>query len=305
MFPLTDLPKAAVAYAKAKVRRSNVQLDVDGMDDIDASWYVKADMSILIQALTNLLSNALKYTPEGRVKLTIHFRRDLAAQTGVLAVVVQDTGRGLTAEELEKVMLPFAQIRKGADLLDGTGLGLPLTKLMIEKGHEGALTLESEGKGKGVTATMTVPLDWVDKAPTLPSSPLDFVTYDAHYGKDVLIVDDCRYNRRAIALVCNRVGLTFDQAEGGAEAVEKMASMPYALVSMDNQMPNMNGVDAAQQARQAGYVGTIVLVSGDVFQPCEEAAMRLKGLTAFLPKLRKPSIYDALKRLAELKKAVN
>ena len=74
---------------------------------------------------------------------------------------LQDKGRGMTADQLSKAMVPFGQIRVAGEVRSGTGLGLPLTKAMIEVGHKGSLTLESGGLGQGTTATMRVPVLWV------------------------------------------------------------------------------------------------------------------------------------------------
>merc|ERR1712232_13889 len=84
----------------------------------------------------------------------------ISENEGVIVVTVIDQGRGMTAKQLKKVMVPFAQLRKADDARTGSGLGLALTKAMVEVGHEGTLTLESEGLGKGTTATMRVPVKW-------------------------------------------------------------------------------------------------------------------------------------------------
>ena len=304
-FPLKSFLEAVAAFGEATLHRSETTLEVHGLEEVDASLLVEGDPHILKQACTNLLSNAIKFTPAGKIKLMTNFKRHID-RTGVLTVVVHDTGRGLTAGELDKVLMPFAQIRKAGDAQEGTGLGLPLTKAMIETGHGGILTLESEGKDMGVKATVIVPLGWAEQqvfSPD-PSDLLAWVTYDSTCTVDVLIVDDSSFNRRMISSVCEEASLVYEEVEDGAQALQKMASTRYAVVSMDNQMPHLNGAAAMEQAHAAGYCGQVVMVSGDSFQPCEEAELRNNGFTAFLTKGGAPSVRHMLQRLGELKKAV-
>ena len=108
-------------------------------------------------------------------------------------------------------------------------------------------------------------------------------------------------NRRVLTHTARKLGLSFDEASSGLEAVAKMARTRYSIVSMDKQMPEMDGNVATETARAAGYTGVVVLVSGDTFVPCEQEALRRRGITAFLSKLATPSMRDALKRLSALK----
>lgn len=204
----------------------------------------------------------------------------------------------MSPEDLQRVMMPFGQIRTAGDAQQGTGLGLPLAKAMIETGHGGCLELASGGLGQGVTATATVHLEWQLTAP----DPLAWVQIDPAADIDVLCVDDSRIARRMIVKACTERGLTYEQARDGTEAVAAMARRRFSLVTMDRQMPVMKGDAATEAARAAGYTGTIVMVSGDTVSPAQEAALRGMGVTAFLGKMGTLSIHDAVARLGELKR---
>ena len=119
---------------------------------------------------------------------------------------------------------------------------------------------------------------------------------------DVLCVDDSSTIRRTIGSVCRGASLSVEEAADGAAAVAAMARRTYSLVTMDRQMPGMDGERATEAARAGGYRGPIVMVSGDVFDAAERRRLRALGITAFRPKLGQSGIKDVIQRLGELKK---
>lgn len=94
-----------------------------------------------------------------------------------------------------------------------------------------------------------------------------------------------------------------DEAVDGVDAVAKIRARTYGLISMDNQMPVLNGLDAIDQARASGYAGIMLLVSGDAFEPAARERILARGVDAILTKMQSPSILDVLDRLAALKAA--
>ena len=299
LFPMKRLFKSVAHYGAAK------GATIRGVESIKDTWYVKADEHILKQACTNLISNADKFRANSPVTVTFSFEQS-SRKAGTLVVVVEDGGRGMTPDQLKNVMVPFGQIRKAGEQRSGTGLGLPLTKAMIEVGHGGNLTVESAGLGEGTRATVRVPVAWLERreSPKAHGNPMWWVTVDPDAAIDVLIVDDAPLNRKVTANACTRLGLTHEEAEDGQQAVEMMALKKYSMVTMDRQMPVMNGDEAVETARKAGYDGPIVMVSGDTLELSEQADMRERGVTAFLQKMAVPGVRDALKQLALKKKNI-
>ena len=135
---------------------------------------LQADELRLKQVLINLVANAVKFTPQGGfVTLAVRVRED-----GALEITVTDSGIGIAAEDLPRVMEPFVQVGSAfARKQPGTGLGLPLCKRMIEL-HGGSLTLESQ-PGIGTTATVVLP-DYRVGAPALDERPLELAGHAAH-----------------------------------------------------------------------------------------------------------------------------
>jgi CheY-like chemotaxis protein len=292
--------KNIAAYAEAK------GATVDGLALIEPIWYAIADEHLLKQAATNLISNASKFSNGLPVRIIVSFEQSNQKE-GVIVVSVSDKGRGMTAEQLTKVMVPFGQIRKAGEARSGTGLGLPLTKAMIELGHKGTLTLASEGLGKGTTATMRVPVQWMCryKAPRQDSDPLWWVKPHPGATADILVVDDVKMNRMVTAFAAKKLGLTSHEAVDGAEALEFLRRNTYSMVFMDRQMPGMNGDVATEQARANGYDLPIVMTSGDTFEPQERAELKRRGITEFISKMSVPGTHHAMKKLKDMKSIQN
>jgi len=300
LFPIARLFKSIAAYAEAK------GAVVSGLASVESTWEVKADEHLLKQAVTNLVSNAAKFANKSPLRVTFAFKQINHAQA-LIVVMVADKGRGMTPKQLAKVMVPFGQIRKAGEARSGTGLGLPLTKLMVETGHKGTLTLESEGLGKGTTATIYVPVDWKDcqkKKDPKSDDPLWWVSPHPGATADLLVVDDVKLNRMVTTHAARRLGLTYHEATDGTEAVECLGKNSYSMVFMDRQMPMMNGDEATEQARANGYTLPIVLVTGDTIKACEQVEMKKRGFTDFMGKLSVPGVRQAMKKLVQMKKVV-
>ena len=295
-FPIKRLFKAVAMYAQSR------GAIIEGLASVESVWCVKADEHLLKQAATNLISNALKFGQNRPVKISMLFEQESDTEA-VVKIVVIDKGRGIAPDQLHKVMVPFAQIRQAGELHSGTGLGLPLTKAMIEIGHKGTLTLASEGLGKGTIATMRVPLLWVTQydPPPQKSDALWWVTPHPGVTADILVVDDIKLNRMVTIFSAKKLKLTFQEACDGEEALKLLVTNTYSIVFMDRQMPKMNGDDATEQARANGYTLPIVMTSGDTFTQLEESVLKERGVTAFLSKLSVPGTHEALQRLHEIK----
>lgn len=175
---------------------------------------------------------------------------------------------------------------------------------MVEIGHGGTLTLESKGLSKGATARIEVPVEWLDtKEPTEnDEDELSWVKYDATAYKDILLVDDFHLIRQVLVNVCEKAGLSYDEASDGVEANKKMESNLYSVVIMDNQMSKRSGLKAIKIARENGYRGAIALASADTFEISEEEDLKRNGVTAVITKMNTPGVPEIVDRLKDLKK---
>lgn len=146
---IPDIVKSSLSFIQPRAEKGGMSINLDMEPDLPL---IKADERRLIQVLLNLLSNAVKFTPEGG---SILVTANVNAQ-GNLDLCVTDTGVGMAQDELPKAMSQFGQVDSGLDRKhEGTGLGLPLARGLVEL-HQGQLTIESV-KGKGTTVCVTLP----------------------------------------------------------------------------------------------------------------------------------------------------
>ena len=149
---IKELLESSLVMIKEKVLVHGISLDIHNLKDLEG-LEIKADERKIKQIMFNLLSNAAKFTPDGGA---INVEGKMEGKE--LIVSVSDTGIGITPEEQEKVFKEFYQTSSSLkDKTPGTGLGLPLTKSLIEM-HGGRIWLESEGQGKGSRFTFTLPI---------------------------------------------------------------------------------------------------------------------------------------------------
>ncbi len=189
------------------------------------------------QIFTNLLSNAIKFTPEGAiVKCVIWYKN------GYLNIVVKDYGIGISEEKQKSIFEPFMQADGStARVYGGTGLGLTISS---ELSHMlgGTLTLKSK-EGKGSVFKLSVPLSLGEKE---TKTETEEITLSGH----ILIVEDYEANRMFVGIILENAGLTYEMANDGIEAVEKFKNGTFDLILMDENMPNMGGMDATKQIQK-------------------------------------------------------
>ncbi len=229
------------------------------------------------QILENLLSNALRFTSRGEVRLRMGLAKEGDGGKAGLGIVVSDSGTGISPEKLPTIFEPFRQADASiARRFGGTGLGLSIVKRLVTV-MGGDIAVESVA-GKGSTFTVRLPLLAAPLAPVMAEKPSEI----SAAGLRVLIVDDDPVSRRvARALVLWLGGEAFE-AESGSAALEALGSGVWDLVLLDDQMPGMDGFETARHIRAgeigAGQQGVAIFsltarLEGDLKRRCEEAGM--------------------------------
>ncbi len=206
------------------------------------------DAGKIRQVLMNLVSNALKFTPHGEVRVTV----ECASQNGLIAEVrvsVQDTGVGIPQDKLDLVFEKFSQVdSSNTRRYGGTGLGLAIAKELIAV-MGGTIGVESR-LGQGSTFWFALPLRLESAEPTaaVPAARVDLSSAVSQIR--VLLAEDNPVNQKVAAGMLKRLGVQTDVAANGIEATEKCARQTYDVVFMDCQMPEMDGYDAARELRR-------------------------------------------------------
>ncbi len=204
---------------------------------------LKADVLRIKQIVSNLLSNAIKFSEEHQpIRLNVKYNE----QGSTLFIGVEDQGIGLTKSQQAAVFDAFSQAETSTTRkYGGTGLGLSISsKLATLLGSE--LKVESE-IGKGSHFYFTIPVKAIKG--TLEVKKEQYATtFNGH----VLLVEDNKTNQMLMSAVLKKKNLTFDIANNGIEAIESVQKQDYDLVLMDENMPNLNGIEATKQIRNKG-----------------------------------------------------
>jgi diguanylate cyclase (GGDEF)-like protein len=205
---------------------------------------IYGDDARIRQILTNLLNNAVKYTPEGTVEFTV--QTDSRNGRDRLVFSVRDTGIGIKKEDFPKLFGNFQQLDRSANRgIVGTGLGLSITKNLVAM-MDGEISFESE-YGKGSVFTVALPL--VKGDPEKVKRKTLELRVIAAEGVSALVADDNRINLKVALAFLRAHNIRADTAGNGLEAVEKVKAKPYDIVFMDHMMPEMDGVEAVRRIR--------------------------------------------------------
>ncbi|MBL0948555.1 MAG: response regulator [Brevundimonas sp.] len=233
--------EAAQLYAET-ARDKGLQYMVEIADDCPR--WIEGDVVRLKQVLTNLVSNAVKFTAEGMVQLTVGVDRD-ATGCETLRLAVADSGIGFDAATRDRLFSRFEQADGGITRqFGGSGLGLAICRQLAEM-MDGRLDCESE-PGGGSCFMLTVPLK---RATTPLAMTAEVPDMEARAGLCVLVADDHPTNRKVVELILSQIDARMVLVENGQEAVDAFRDDRFDIVLMDMQMPVMDGLTATREIR--------------------------------------------------------
>ncbi len=237
----------AVATLQPQALNKGLALSLEIREPMPAALAI--DAFRLKQVLLNLISNAIKYTPAGKVTLAMSWEQQR------LAITVRDTGPGMDAATLERIFEPFRQDGSTASARSGTGLGLAITRRLA--GLMGGEIEAASIPGQGSAFTVRV------RAPEteMPAAALAVEPVTPAPGKlsgHVLLADDDEDLRALVEMHLAALGLQVTSVADGHAAVEASLARPYACIIMDMQMPVLDGYSAANAMRAGGYAGGIL-----------------------------------------------
>jgi PAS domain S-box-containing protein len=274
---LQSILSAAVETARPLIDERRHQLVVNVPDQLQ----VNADPLRLAQVLSNLLTNAAKYTTPGGV-----IRVDSEQRGGDLVVSVEDNGIGIDAQDLPKVFGMFAQLRSAQDhSAGGLGIGLALAKGIVEL-HGGRIDATSAGAGRGSRFVLTLP-NAVTAAASAPRAA-SASNGSAGSGKRILLADDNRDAAESLAMLLRLEGHEVELAHDGETALRKYAERHPDVALLDIGMPRGNGYDVARQIRaQDGRDVLLIAVTGWA-QDSDKAQSKAAGFDHHLTKPIEP-----------------
>ena len=246
----------------------------------------------VLQILNNLISNGIKFTKQGFVKVFLSSSKK-TQNTMTLFIEVQDSGIGISASDIPIVLKPFDQvIHQEETNIQGTGLGLAITE-QLTKLMNGEIRVTSElgcGTSFFVSIDIQINHNLVQKETKLNKSKqtIGFVG-------NILVVDDEEINQFLAQESFSKLGLNVDIAKDGYEAIEKITQTKYDLVFMDVHMPFMNGIETTQKIRQSHKELPILILSAGINKDEKDAAIEA-GVNDIISK---PIDWDYLKAFLE------
>jgi len=297
-----DLIYESCALFRIQAQRKGLELNVEVSPELPEAIF--SDPTRLQQVLSNLISNAIKFTDSGGITVRGGLKKEKEGSDELVFISISDTGIGIAEDKLNDVFMPFTQADSSTTRkYGGTGLGLAICKRIAEV-LGGAICVESV-VGKGSTFSFTFrDLSELHKgdAEAIEGETPTALQVDA--GLSILVAEDDPTNFKLISKLLGRFGLSPDWAKNGRQAVEMYHGGDYDLVLMDLQMPELDGYSAAREIAaiaRGGRPPYIVALTANVLsesrEACREAGMRdflakpISGeeLKAFLVRFRSES----------------
>jgi signal transduction histidine kinase/CheY-like chemotaxis protein/HPt (histidine-containing phosphotransfer) domain-containing protein len=273
--------------------RKGLRLATDVSSDVPL--FLRGDPSRLHQILTNLVNNAIKFTTHGTVSLFI--KKDSESAEGLrLYCEVTDTGIGIPPQALDRMFQAFSQADASTTRrFGGTGLGLSICKHLVTlmAGDIGVRSVPDTGS----TFWFRVPLQKGQPLRMPPSAPSDATSLQRMDHRRILVVEDNTVNQNIAVKMLGKLGIRADAVANGHEALDALRQIPYDLIVMDCQMPEMDGYETTAIIRNSDSLNRkgipIVAMTANATKSDEERCLQA-GMDDYMPK---PVSLDSFKTI--------
>lgn len=285
---VTSLAKIAGTRIGEKPIKYNISIAPD------VPYELLGDKVHMKQIINNLLTNAIKYTDSG----SIDFRVKCINQNNIctLIISVQDTGRGIKKENIEKLFTKFERLGvEKTSTTEGTGLGLAITKKLVEM-MNGKINVESQF-GKGSIFMVQIPQKiskYVNPNKEQKQEEVEVLEVEKDYSdKKVLIVDDNKLNIKVAKIALKDFNFQMDECMSGIECLEKIKSgSSYDIILMDIMMPEMSGEKTMEELKKIeGFKTPVIALTADAIQGAKEKYLE----EGFIDYIAKPFTKDQIK----------
>ena len=264
----------------------------------DIPYELIGDKGKVKEIINNLLTNSIKYTDEGEINLKITCVNDLNKNISNLIISCQDTGKGIKAENINRLFTKFDRLDVERNTTtEGTGLGLAITKGLTEM-MGGKINVQSQ-YGKGSIFIVTIPQKIAEIEMPLTNTQVINIKRineelaESYKGKRVLIVDDNKLNIKVAKKAIENFGFIIDEASDGIECLEKVKNNPrYDLILMDIMMPNMSGETCLRKLKEEENFDTpVIALTADAIAGSKEKYIG----EGFIDYIQKPFSRDQIK----------
>jgi len=290
-FKIDNTIKYAFKSLKAKAKEKNIRFSYEIDDALDV--VVIGDSFRLRQVLLNMLSNAIKFTERGYVKLRCMAEEKSGDHLRVRFDVI-DTGIGISPDDLKTIFSKYRQVYpSGGAKYGGTGLGLTICKNLIEL-QDGSLSVSSR-ENEGSTFSFIIPYEKARMSKIL-SDNTGQIDLNKLKGRKILLVEDDSVNRLLGKTILEKFGCSYELALNGKETIAKINNNDYELILLDINLPDISGLDIARyirndkQDRRTKIVAFSAVITGDNIMEYKNA-----GIDDFLLKPYKEiNLYNIL-----------
>lgn len=273
-----------------KAADKGLTLNVRADESIPAKLF--GDDVRIRQVLINLLTNAVKYTPEGEVTLTVEWTR--RGDEAIVHFSVKDTGIGIAKDDLEKLFQEFVRIEEKRNRnIEGTGLGINIVTMLLNLMDSKLMVDSVYGEGSDFHFALTQKI--VDESPIGDireriASMADEYAYSAAYRLSevsLLVVDDNAMNRFVFTELLKDLECDIDEADSGRKCLELVADKKYDIIFMDHLMPQMDGIETLHHMQEMGdYINKdtpVIILTANAISGAKESYLE-EGFDDFLSK---------------------
>jgi signal transduction histidine kinase/HPt (histidine-containing phosphotransfer) domain-containing protein/ActR/RegA family two-component response regulator len=292
-FALSQVLQSVGNLFNAKAQSQGISLRFICANDVPSTLI--GDSLRLGQILINLVGNAIKFTQQGEIEVSIKLESLLPDNHLRLAFAVRDTGIGIPQQQQATLFAPFTQADSSITRrFGGTGLGLTICRQLVEL-MDGSIRLQS-ASGQGSTFSFTA---CFQRASSIDHSPIGSeiakpVALPRWSGERILLVEDIPINRTIAVALLQKVGLSIEIASNGQEALDRLEKENFQLVLMDIQMPVMDGLTATRRIRADSRWQALPIIAMTAHATSEDQEQtRQAGMNEHLTKPIQPALLYA------------
>ena len=268
-FDIVSLTRQVFEEATPQADSKKLQLHVSALGELPPSLI--GDPQRIKQVLTNLVTNAVKFTPQGEIRVHIGYR------AGVCTVDVIDNGPGIPPDKVEEIFKPFVQVHDSSQHL-GAGLGLAISRRICEAMGGKLWVLDSSPAGS--TFRFTLPLEASSEACEDDQSLRVFRNPNGH----ILVVEDHPTNQFVVKSMLEALKCAVTIAGSGSEALELLQKEKFDLVLMDCRMPGMDGLETTRRIRNELRLNMPIIAMTANTMPEDIEQCKQAGMNDYLPK---------------------
>lgn len=292
-FLFINLLSSVVGVFEGKALEKGIEL-VANYHKNDLPEVLVGDSVRLNQILYNLINNAVKFTQEGSVTLTVN-AVEMSGEDVLLRFTITDTGIGISQEQQFKIFNEFSQANSSTTReFGGTGLGLSIVKKLVELQGGSVSIVSEEEKGSSFIFEILYPFKKISESSiSVSNDNLDLKLG----GTNILLVEDNPVNQLVVTDLLNEIEAEVELAVNGQEAINLFDPEKHALILMDMQMPVMDGYEAIRKLRAAGFNVPIIALTAHVSE-VEIDKCKAAGADEYLSKPYKPEeLYQKISQL--------